>query len=564
MADGKVEFEIVGDATKINKSITEVTENIKKESKKWDGNVAYNLKKVEKTVQDSSGTVSATMEALEFAVAQALINATAALISAFAEWASASIEVAANLEQIQGVVNTTFGESGAQRIEDWSKRAGTQFGYTELQAKKLSSSIGVMLKASGLTAGEAADMSTSLAGLASDMGAFLNMDADKALDKIKNAMQGNASALKDLGIQMSGADFDAFYKSLGMDGEFKNLTTAEQMLVRYQYILQQTEEIQGYYARETSKTYHGMQDQIDTQMARAQENLGKQILPFSKQLKQNWLGFLQMLTGDSGVVVTGSQSQLESWLAGAQEEAAAAREELDALGDAYAGIVGMERDDFEPGIYDSYGEFILNTMRVRQMWTSGSNREKLDAAIPVLEEALAKQTEAEAKISDLQAQIDYLLSTTTDTTAEGVEAVDNLAEGMASQEGTLQAEVDRINAILSGIGTGGSVSWLGSLVGSWFSLDGSHESGLNYVPFDNYLASLHEGEGILTAEENRIWQRFKNGQSNGMDYEALGGVMRDNVHAGGNVYLDGRTVGSVISDIQGSSYRKLQRSGWQS
>ena len=65
-------------------------------------------------------------------------------------------------------------------------------------------------------------------------------------------------------------------------------------------------------------------------------------------------------------------------------------------------------------------------------------------------------------------------------------------------------------------------------------------------------------------EENRIWQRFKNGQSNGLDYEALGGVMRDNVHAGGNVYLDGRTVGSVISDIQGSSYRKLQRSGWQS
>ena len=77
---------------------------------------------------------------------------------------------------------------------------------------------------------------------------------------------------------------------------------------------------------------------------------------------------------------------------------------------------------------------------------------------------------------------------------------------------------------------------------------------------------MHEGEGILTAEENRIWQRFKNGQnaSQNVDYDALGGIMRDNVHAGGNVYLDGRTVGKVISDIQGNQYRSLQRSGWQS
>jgi hypothetical protein len=96
-------------------------------------------------------------------------------------------------------------------------------------------------------------------------------------------------------------------------------------------------------------------------------------------------------------------------------------------------------------------------------------------------------------------------------------------------------------------------------------LNGSFETGLDRVPFDGFLAELHEGEGILTAEENRIWQRFKNGDASNrnVDYDALGGVMRDNVHAGGNVYLDGRTVGQVVSGIQGRSYRNLQRSGWQ-
>ena len=48
-----------------------------------------------------------------------------------------------------------------------------------------------------------------------------------------------------------------------------------------------------------------------------------------------------------------------------------------------------------------------------------------------------------------------------------------------------------------------------------------------------------------------------------MDYDLMGGVMRDNIKAGGPVYLDGRIVGEVVSDIQGRQYRRLQRSGWQ-
>lgn len=33
--------------------------------------------------------------------------------------------------------------------------------------------------------------------------------------------------------------------------------------------------------------------------------------------------------------------------------------------------------------------------------------------------------------------------------------------------------------------------------------DGSHATGLNYVPFDGYIAELHRGERVLTAEENK-------------------------------------------------------------
>ena len=141
-----------------------------------------------------------------------------------------------------------------------------------------------------------------------------------------------------------------------------------------------------------------------------------------------------------------------------------------------------------------------------------------------------------------------------------------IASGIRDNVGSVSSAVDELMKALEPL-TSLGFSW--GFSGGSFELEllgiPEHETGLNFVPFDGYLASLHEGEGILTAEENRIWQRFKNGDMSGrnVDYEALGGVMRDNVHAGGNVYLDGRTVGKVISDMQGNQYRSLQRSGWQ-
>ena len=143
------------------------------------------------------------------------------------------------------------------------------------------------------------------------------------------------------------------------------------------------------------------------------------------------------------------------------------------------------------------------------------------------------------------------------------ETISGIAQGIMDKVPDVRDAVDAVLEQLNRLsGYGDNMSFSAGNFG--YLLDGTHETGLDYVPFDGYLASLHEGESILTAEENRIWQRFKNGaQPQTMDYDALGATMRENVQAGGNVYLDGKTVGRVISDQQGNAYRQLQRSGWQ-
>ena len=145
--------------------------------------------------------------------------------------------------------------------------------------------------------------------------------------------------------------------------------------------------------------------------------------------------------------------------------------------------------------------------------------------------------------------------------------VSGLIEGLEAMRPSLESEVDAIIAQLDRLSSFGAVSYSNGSISFGTAIEGSHAAGLEWVPFDNYLAALHEGESVLTAEEARAWRAYRDGVAgsrNALDYGALSGAIWDNAPAmGGNVYLDGRTVGRVISGQQAASYRQLERSGWQ-
>jgi hypothetical protein len=194
-----------------------------------------------------------------------------------------------------------------------------------------------------------------------------------------------------------------------------------------------------------------------------------------------------------------------------------------------------------------------------------------------------QKAELSNELANQQLSVDQTYQSLADKAKEAVAALDlqgeaaantgktiaGIASGIAehvpdvsTQVDAIIAELDRLNGYGINIDFGG----FGSIqfTTSAGKTEGSGRMGIPLVPHDDYIARLHEGERVLTAQENQIWNALRNGGIAGFDLEALGGVMRDNVRAGGNVYLDGRTVGHVISDQQGKSYRQLQRSGWQS
>lgn len=952
--DGKVVYGIEADTSGIDKSVKQVTNNIQSESKKWDQAASQATGEIEKSFASMAGNIIGKL-------------AAAGITTFFLNVGKEAINLASDLEEVQNVVDTTFGEEGSKKIDKWAKNASNQFGLTETQAKKFSSTIGAMMKSSGLAGDEIVSMSTDLAGLAADMASFYNLDFEEAFDKIKSGMSGMTMPLKSLGIDMSVASLEAFALEQGLGKTYNEMSNAEQTMLRYKYLMKATADSQGDFARTSdgyangirklsnnidglkaklgsvlldvinpilsginqlftapeeaekfsildrveeininketklaeiravaseAKALVGLLDEIgkettisanfeigdisyylaqgteNEEAIRQMEELGlatdeinekqAQWLKTVQGLEQTIPGLSSMINTSTGEVQGGIPALTEyvdEWQRMQEIQAEIdALDQLNALylaennlaskkadyiykraqaaikiqnnapqdvqdlleyygvsandvlkyienagngtatewqaivaaqvtaklamspGSGYQEVLdyvdalnvyqvtlkelpqlqalieeqqaelnqeledaGLSMDDFAHSaaaaadVWDdtkqtnaktalenakksfaSLADYVDNFHNKVKQAVNGvikgfadvqkageSLREKQaslaseyakteieyagilakfgggDEALQKMSDNWDKLTDEEqeaynalAKIRNEQAEVnkelnqykpegmkanlesqikfmneyldnlewarnaglsDELIASLSDGSQASAEYLAGLREGgedaaqevdalykqvqekkeeftnsLADQQltvdetynklleaakeavaglnleqdakdnagATVQGLVDGINAHVPDVADAvdavlAELSRL-NFFGINFALgndgkeviDGEFATGLNYVPFDGFLASLHQGEGILTAEENRIWQRFKNGQNSGVDYDALGGVMRDNIQTGGNVYLDGRTVGQVVSDIQGNQYRSLQRSGW--
>lgn len=74
----------------------------------------------------------------------------------------------------------------------------------------------------------------------------------------------------------------------------------------------------------------------------------------------------------------------------------------------------------------------------------------------------------------------------------------------------------------------------------------SHATGLDYVPYNNYAARLHEGEAVLTKAEATAWRRGDGAASPAIDYDRLAGAIASAM-AGTSVQMDGQAVGVLVA-----------------
>ena len=122
----------------------------------------------------------------------------------------------------------------------------------------------------------------------------------------------------------------------------------------------------------------------------------------------------------------------------------------------------------------------------------------------------------------------------------GVNAAKNLLEGIKSMGGWLKEQVGNfVDGIVSGFT--GTVQ-----------TNGSHAGGLDYVPYNNYVANLHRGEMVLTSAEAT---EYRKGTAN------AAGVMTFNININGIQFNDVNSMAHALAnqisyELQAQSNRK--------
>ncbi len=193
------------------------------------------------------------------------------------EFIGEGIKLASDLREVQNVVDTTFGDEAGQ-IYKWADAAAESFGMSSLSAQRYSGTLGAMLKSQGIATQSIYEMSTSLVGLAGDMASFYNIDIQSAFEKIRSGLSGETEPLKQLGVNMNVANLEAHMLANGIDKSWNSMSVAEQTMVRYNYLMQQTADAQGDFVK-TSDSFANQQRIAQLNMENLSAALGEKLLP---------------------------------------------------------------------------------------------------------------------------------------------------------------------------------------------------------------------------------------------------------------------------------------------
>lgn len=207
------------------------------------------LKKVQQQTKSATSAVEAQTNKIKNAFSKIGKAVGLALsVTAIISFGRSCIELGSDLAEVQNVVDVTFGAM-SETINHFARDALEKFGLSETSAKNYTSTLGAMLKSMGFTTQAAADMSMEMTGLAADMASFYNLDTDVAFEKIRSGISGETEPLKQLGINMSVANLEAFALSQGITKAYNAMTQQEQAMLRYNYLMQTTADAQGDFAR---------------------------------------------------------------------------------------------------------------------------------------------------------------------------------------------------------------------------------------------------------------------------------------------------------------------------
>lgn len=180
-----------------------------------------------------------------------------------------AIDISSALTEVQNVVDVTFGDM-SKKVNEFAQDSIRQFGMSELTLKQTASRFQAMGTAMGIDSSlikkaneflnkqtdgyiglsdSMADVSLNLTKLTADMASLYDVDQDVVSQDLAAIFTGQTRPLRDYGLDLTQATLKEWAMKQGLDSDIASMSQAEKTMLRYQYVLANTQTAQGDFAR---------------------------------------------------------------------------------------------------------------------------------------------------------------------------------------------------------------------------------------------------------------------------------------------------------------------------
>lgn len=219
---------------------------------------------------------------------------------------TAAVKGAADLVETVGKTEVVFGQF-YDRVDKWSQSSIETMGVARSTALDMASLYGDMATGMGFGQEAAANMAMELSSLAADMASFKNISIDMAQTALKSVFTGETESLKNLGVVMTQANLQAYALSQGITKNITAMTQAEQVTLRYNYVLAQTTNAQGDFKR-TGDSLSNQSRKLGQTVKQLGETFGTLLIPKVTEIV-SWLqgaaqGLAELDDGTKNTILT--------------------------------------------------------------------------------------------------------------------------------------------------------------------------------------------------------------------------------------------------------------------
>ena len=378
---------------------------------------------------------------------------------------AASFKLGADFEQALGKTEVVF-EHNAKSIEKWAQNSLRDFGLARSTAIEMASDFGALFKGMGISLKDTEEWSKTLTERTMDLANFYDTTVEETTRALNAIVTGQTEPLRRFGINMTQATLQEYAFAKGIRKKVQDMTEAEKVQLRYNFVIERTNIAVGTTAREAD-TATGQLNRFKESVKELGERFSEHILPL----------VIPIIDGLNNMI-----------------------EKISNLSDGtkkFIVIVG--------GIIAMVGPILIflgNTFKAISNINEGVKVAKgaidgVSKAGKLFKGALdSTQFFGFAKwaliIAGVAAAIALLINQL------------NILLGKGKQANQAFSDISNMTGSLAGAST------RGTNIGRRY-VSGSHRTGLDYVPHDGYIAELHKGERVLTKEENQKYSEG-NGQ----------------------------------------------------